>query len=531
MNFLMDFIKRMKNVSRFSVLLTNSINKTTWKQYGIESVDEQVNILFTVLLYLMEQSLKEENCMLDDIAFFLAEVNELYFDRNLSFEEAKSFADFIVNTILSNAGAEMYFQGYDYENRKYTRIHVDYIANKVVYLENGVRRTSYYLTDEGYNMMLSTMELENNLKLTIHEMLFKLHLEKADYARAVNDIKNVFDRMRIQTQKIQEAIRKIRQNALAYSVEEYREIVEENMNTLEETRGRFQAHREAVERRVKEYEEEEIQLGSIESDARSNLDNLKIIEGYLNRALDEQQKILGEHFDLKALYTKELENYSNMTLVKRYHLRTELYDKVLADSRMLFHLNEFFTPLFQKPVEKIYHPGKAFEYQKRIQKGQSEDEGMELELDETEFRREQELQIRLRIQKYKGALSFLIDKIREHNGITLNELVENITQEEKNILFPTLEIFREILIELLTAQIINVAELRKESQEFLEEHFRTFQLNEMLLTIMDEKEITDMSELHIVKTEGSEKVRIENLVNEQGEARSIRCSDIEFWYE
>ena len=29
-------------------------------------------------------------------------------------------------------------------------------------------------------MVLATMEMENNLKLSIHEMLFKLHLEKAD---------------------------------------------------------------------------------------------------------------------------------------------------------------------------------------------------------------------------------------------------------------------------------------------------------------------------------------------------------------
>ena len=74
----------------------------------------------------------------------------------------------------------MYFKAFDYEKRTYKEINIRYIDNKVVYLENGVRRTSYYLTDEGYNMMLSTMEMENNLKLSVHEMLFKLHLEKAD---------------------------------------------------------------------------------------------------------------------------------------------------------------------------------------------------------------------------------------------------------------------------------------------------------------------------------------------------------------
>ena len=51
-------------------------------------------------------------------------------------------------------------------------------------------------------MVLSTMEVENNLKLTINEMLFKLHLEKADYNKAVDDIKNIFNQLRKQSQKL-----------------------------------------------------------------------------------------------------------------------------------------------------------------------------------------------------------------------------------------------------------------------------------------------------------------------------------------
>ena len=150
----------------------------------------------------MENSLKEENCTIDDIGEFIGMVNDWYYKRKYSYDDLKNLADFIVNVILSNSGNAMYFKGYDYEKKEYTQIYINYIANKIIYLDNGVRRTSYYLTDEGYNMMLSTMELENNLKLTVHEMLFKLHLEKADYGRAVNDIKNVFDQLRIQTQKM-----------------------------------------------------------------------------------------------------------------------------------------------------------------------------------------------------------------------------------------------------------------------------------------------------------------------------------------
>lgn len=66
-----------------------------------------------------------------------------------------NLARFIVEDVLGNTGVSMYFKAYDYDNRKYKDINIRYIDNKVVYQDGGVKRTSYYLTDEGYNMILS----------------------------------------------------------------------------------------------------------------------------------------------------------------------------------------------------------------------------------------------------------------------------------------------------------------------------------------------------------------------------------------
>lgn len=59
------------------------------------------------------------------------------------------------------------------------------------------------------------------------------------------------------------------------------------------------------------------------------LRNLGIIESYLNRAIDEHQKILSSHFDLKSLYTRELEQLSQMSFIRRFSLRNELYEEIL----------------------------------------------------------------------------------------------------------------------------------------------------------------------------------------------------------
>lgn len=60
--FLKNFPKRMKNVGLYGVLIQNSIQKTSWKQFGFLKFDEQMNLIFAVMLYIMEQSLREENC-------------------------------------------------------------------------------------------------------------------------------------------------------------------------------------------------------------------------------------------------------------------------------------------------------------------------------------------------------------------------------------------------------------------------------------------------------------------------------------
>ena len=67
-------------------------------------------------------------------------------------------------------------------------MHISYVANRIVYLDQEVRRTSYYLTDDGYNLILSTLEIENNMKFTIHGMIFRMHLEKQSYDKAVDEI-------------------------------------------------------------------------------------------------------------------------------------------------------------------------------------------------------------------------------------------------------------------------------------------------------------------------------------------------------
>ena len=533
--FLKQFPKRMKHVGMYGLLLQNSAQKQIWKQYGFLKLDEQINVIFAVMLYIMEQSLKEEKCTMDDIGAFLDDINTTYLYKNMSYDDCKKMGDFIINVILSNEGKPMYFDGFDFEQRAYKIMNISYIANKVIYTETDMKRTSYYLTDDGYNLLLSTLEIENNMKLTIHEMIFKMHLERQSYDKAVDEIKNVFNLLRIQLQKIQEAMLRVRRNALNYSVADYSVLLEENMDTIDATKQKFQSYRETVKKRAGELEEQNINVSKLSKEDEDKLNNLRIIENYLNRGIDEHQKILNSHFDLKILYEKELELLAQMSLIQRFSLRTELYDEVLKNASVLENMDTFFRPLFYQEPEKIYNINKCMELQRPIRKKKVEEEQEILDFDEDEWQEELIRKQKEKLIKYEKSLEVILDIAIEKEMITLQEikeLYEQKEQKELSILIPSIDIFKEIMVELIKSKEINIPVLQKEKSEYITEQTYDFQLNEMLLKLIEQDEKKQkITKIYIARTEKQQVVEFSHILDEKGNEKTIRCSNVQIMVE
>lgn len=527
--FLKKFPRRMKNVGLYAVIIQNSSQKLSWKQYGFTKFDEQINLLFEVLLYIMEQSLKEEKCTMDDIATYIDTINVQYLRKDISYEQCHQLGDFIVNTVLSNEGRPMYFGGYDFEKNEYEEMHISYVANKIVYVENEVRRTSYYLTDDGYNLLLSTLEIEDNMKFNIHEIIFRLHLEKQSYDKAVNDIKNVFNLMRIQFQRVQEAMRQIRRNALSYSVDEYEEVLVGNLNTITDTKKKFQEYKTVIQERVKDLEEENINIRKLSKKEQQDLNNLWVIEEYLTRVLDEHQKILNSHFDLKILYTEELERLSQARLIQRFSMRRDFYDKVLKQADTLKNMDMFLRPLFNRNPEKIYNLNKAFSYEKSVNAGMEKDTEEEVDFDEEAFRREKEEKLQKKLLVYEKSLQYLLEKALVTGEVSLGQLKDrlDIYPEEKEIFIPNVDVFKEIMVELIRNRTIDIATLKKERREYIQEQPDGFQLNEMILKLVEEQpENNDITSIEVERLENEEAITFSEIKDEENRRKTIRCSNV-----
>ena len=526
--FLKAFPKRMKNVGLYALLFLNSSQKAIWKQYGFDELANQLNMIFAVLLYVMEQSLKEEPCTIDDISAFIDSINSHYFHKSMTYEDCHELGDYIINNILSNEGKPMFFRGYDFENISWQPLHISYVANRIVYFDQDVRRTSYYLTDDGYSLLLGTLEVESNMKLTIQEMIFKMHLERQSYDKALDDIKNVFNLMRIQLQKIQEAMSRIRRNVLDYNVADYEKLLHEDLDTITQTRDKFKGYRENVQARVRELETAQIDARTLASDEEEKLKNLREIEIYLGRAIDEHQKILNRHFDLKSLYTDELEKISEMSLVRRFNLRADLFDKILENPDSLYHIDAFLHPLFNRDIDRILNLNKVFEVQKAAASDEDEDSTEEVDFDEEAWKEEQDRLKKAKLRKYENSMKALLRPAMRNNKVRLSAIGAGLSDEgERAQLIPEINIFKEIMVELLRAREIDIGALRKERADFIQEESDDFRLNDMLLKILDENpEWKNVSKLTVKKIPGAEPVMFEKVRDEAGNMRTIRCSDV-----
>ncbi len=526
--FLKAFPRRMKSVGLYALLFMNSSQKAIWKQFGFESPDLQLNMVFAILLFLMEQSLKEEPCTIDDIGVFTDQINSRFFQRPMTYEDCRELGDYIVNHILSNEGRPMYFEGYDFEEMTVQPIHISYIANKIIYRDEDIRRTSYYLTDDGYNLLLGTLEVENNMKLTIQEMVFRMHLEKQSYDRALDDIKGVFNLMRIQNKKIAGAMGRIRRNVLDYSVSDYEQLLQEDLATITETREKFRGYRETVRLRAKELEETRTDFRTLHETEGEKLRNLKEIEGYLNRTIDEHQRILNGHFDLKTLYSEELERISEMSLVRRFSFRRELFDKVLGEPSSLDRLDLFFHPLFNRDPERVFNLNKAFEPQ-QVQKGEEEDDGsVELDFDEDSWFREQERLKRIKLGKYEKSLTLILREAVLKKSVSLSELREMTEGTgDRQVLIPDINIFKEIMVELIRAGTIRIADLKKERAEYIEEETGDFRLHDMILRVLDSHpDWPPVPAVVVEKIPAAPPVVFGDITGENGSSRAVRCTEV-----
>lgn len=90
-----------------------------------------------------------------------------------------------------------------------------------------------------------------------------------------------------------------------------------------------------------------------------------------------------------------------------------------------------------------------------------------------------------------------------------------------------MEIFKEIMVELIKNRIIDIEALKKERSEYIQDRQPEFQINEMVLNLIEKyPENSGIIRIETYKSQDGEDVRFENVQNEIGDIKTIRCSNV-----
>ena len=218
-----------------------------------------------------------------------------------------------------------------------------------------------------------------------------------------------------------------------------------------------------------------------------------------------------------------------MPLIQRFSLRTELYDKLLKDSSGLERLDIFFRPLFHKAPDKVYNLGKALELQRPIRKKTVEDADEILDFDEDEWQEENAEKQRIKLKKYEESLNLILNIAVKNEKTSLDEIqgIVSDNEELKDILIPDVDIFKEIMVELIRSNKIDIQLLRKEKSEYIVDDTLEFRLNDMILKILDQNDnLKKINRIYINRSEEQKAVEFINVRGENGKYKTIRCSNV-----
>lgn len=136
-----------------------------------------------------------------------------------------------------------------------------------------------------------------------------------------------------------------------------------------------------------------------------------------------------------------------------------------------------------------------------------------------------------KLKKYNDVITLILELSMKQGGISLREIQELIKESNEIMkkLIPTVEIFREVIIEMLKNRNININEIREERKNAIENGEIEFQLNKSILEVLDNNsELNIIKEININKLIDKDDIKLEGVKTEDGEFKNFICSDILF---
>lgn len=487
LRFLEGFEKRMQIVAIVESIVNRRNKNTEIEKLFKENQFE--NVVFSVLVFIMEKTLSEDSeCNIKAISGFLLSILPNYYDIKISTDMATQIAEYIIKNVLQNEGLPVYFPVMKYASEKWEQMRVKLIDDKVAET-NDTYSITYVLTDQGYDFLFRTKEVDQEISFSVEEFKLRELIKRKNYKKALQQSINLIQMVRQKKKDIQQFMLKVRENIYEVDISKFEDLINSTYDLLSEeyqVLGEIMGMVKLSEQRL----HEEYRLsGKLGEDIRKAQKEISQIRGNLSTTLSEQRDLILSRQSLSKIYVETIKEAFSYTLEKRFDFEEEILHKLEkctddSISRLWQMVNSLFLPNVYRHlnVGLLYEPQGMLKLDDREHSNAIEQDEMDEDKEKLRVIKINNIYVEIIKNlisitiKSGGQIRFsqFIDCIREDP-----ELLDNLTEDR--LVFTT-------VLKLYDMGIIDVGKWKAEQEDVVMNVTEEFNLEYCLAMIREKDE-------------------------------------------
>ena len=448
LEYLQGFQERMGFVAAVDSIIGRRNRSTEIEEWFEE--EEMDNLFFSLLVYIMEQTLNEnDQCTMENMAAFLEEILP-YYGREFSHAEIYRLTEYMVRDILQNKGEEKTYRVMDYDQGM-KEIRIRLIRDKIT--DGG--RIVYQLTDQGYNLLFRTREVDKELDFRLEQLKLKELLKRRNYRHALRQSQELMNMLRQKEHELELFIDRIRQNIHTIDRGEHKKLLDETYHLLDEEYQGMLELKEQVERDEERIYQEQADHTMEDEAVAEALRSLAQIRQNLSTVTMQQRNLIGRRFEMNDIYEETIRDSFYTAMVRRYDFQKEIMEPLEhVKGKQIASLWKLFVPLKRPRARKQLLLSMPYQPQGKLREEETEEAAIEEEVFEVDQRFQQ--------QKRRDAIHVkLMDRMfsygNDHPSYSFSEFYQYLKEnaekpevytEEKRIFLVMLKLYDYKTIDL-----------------------------------------------------------------------------------
>lgn len=461
--FLEGFEKRMQLVAAIDSIINRGNRRMEFEK--LFEPGQLDNMIFSVLVYIMEKTLTEdEECTMDSITRFLSGILPEY-SLELAPEVVRKLTEYIIKDILQNGGEVRYYPIMKY-GKGMEPLRIRLIDDKLIDDQRGYV-LNYQLTDQGYDLLFRTKEVEQEISFTIEELKLRELIKRKNYKKAIGQSSNLVQMIRQKKNDIRQFVQKVRENIYEVNIEEFEGLVSSTYSLLEEEYSMMKEIRAMIVLSEERLQEEENARGTLDEQMAKARSEISMIRKNINLTISEQQELILERLSLSRIYKETIADSFALSRARYYDFEQVILKPLeQCEVDKLDSLWQLLNPLFKPNPEKTLNVLSLFEPQARLKQEDVSTSNILLE----ELSEDAELQ---KINTFNDRNLALLRSIfeyadRKRGSYRLSELLEDLKTQEG--LFKELtkdDLIFKSLLKLYDLQVIDLSQWKAQQEEVI----------------------------------------------------------------